>query len=409
MGKEDSSLRILQIAPFVPYPPNFGGAMGIFNITKHLALRGHAVHLCYPSPNGDAPPVELLKFCTAKAIPSNTGHSPFKLLAAQFGSTPYMVRKYANRSFAEAIRAECAAFRPDIVHVDYPMMAQFALPLRKEFGIPVVLREHDIETKLFERMAVNERNPVMRIFLNSEYRRMRKYEPAIARQFDRCVTTTPNDEAELKRLAVESGLTIENTAAIPAGVEIPGLFESANGNGNRNVLWIANLEWKPNVDGFLWFYREILPLLVRSNPDVIVSVVGRGKSSALASIRDQHVRFIGQVDDVGSYLRDADVCIVPLRTGSGVRIKILEMFAHAKAVVSTSVGAEGIDAKNGEHLLIVDDPREFASAVSSLLADTTRRRVLGKNGRALVEAKYDWREIASQFEDLYRSCLAANR
>jgi glycosyltransferase involved in cell wall biosynthesis len=164
----------------------------------------------------------------------------------------------------------------------------------------------------------------------------------------------------------------------------------------------------PNQDSFWWFFRSIVPEIVRRDPRVRITVVGSHPPRKIANLRHPNVEVLGYVEDLRSVMRRSQVCVVPLRVGSGIRIKLLEMFAERRAVVSTSIGCEGLGVVDGGELLIADDPVGFAAAVVRLLDDDQLRIEIGDRARKHVELRYGWEQIAAQYEEAYRSVIEAN-
>jgi glycosyltransferase involved in cell wall biosynthesis len=175
------------------------------------------------------------------------------------------------------------------------------------------------------------------------------------------------------------------------------------------VLFFGALNYFPNEDGVLWLLREVWPLVERSSPAARLKIVGQHPTSGILALRGPRIEIAGKVDDLRPHLASASVCIAPLRIGGGTRFKIVEAMAMSKPVVSTSLGAEGLDVEPGRHLLIGDDAASFAAAVSRVLADPELGAGLGRNGRALVEARYSWDWAARSLEALYRQVLADAR
>jgi glycosyltransferase involved in cell wall biosynthesis len=165
------------------------------------------------------------------------------------------------------------------------------------------------------------------------------------------------------------------------------------------LVFTGSMDWLPNEDAMLFFCRETLPLIRRDEPDVTLSIVGRAPTPAVAALaRQPGVIVTGRVEDVRPYVRDAAVYVVPLRIGGGTRLKIFEAMAMGKAVVSTSVGAEGLPVAHGEHVWLADDPQAFARAVVDVLRDVKRRRHLEQAARSLVVQRYDWSAVAGALE-----------
>lgn len=388
-------MRILQLCPRIPYPFHDGGAISIFNITKYLALRGHDIRMVALSRQDQPIPAQLAQYCSASFVRAPTGHSPVTVVRSLIHRVPYIIFKYHHRAFYEVIERQVKDFHPDVVHADYLAMAEYALRVKQKYRIPAVLRQHDFETVLLERFGGNTTNRLLKLYVGQEYRRMRRYEPATCEKFDRCVMISREDERRLKELSHKA-----KTCTIPAGVDVPSPRQS-KAVLEGSILFLASLDWKPNLDGFYWFYREVFPLVVREFQSASVKIVGRGDAPSLASIKDPSVAFIGYVDDVGPYLEEAAVCIIPLFSGSGIRIKLLEMLAYGKAVVSTSIGAEGIEVEDRRNILLGDTPEEFARAILALLRDASLRRNIQRNAEALVRERYSWPAVAQQFETVY--------
>lgn len=388
-------MKILQLVPRVPYPLTDGGAIGIFNITKYIALRGHTIRMLSFPQRGEYDVSPLRQFCDLKIIKGNTHHSVSKIVRSLVGSTPYTVLKYQHRSYKKALASELANSRYDVIHTDLLMMAPYAVWAKEQFGIPIVLREHNLESKLLARYVHNETNLFIKKFASVQANRLKSYEPHICEAFDACVMITKEDEDELQRMSLRV-----KTCVIPAGMDIP-IKISAVHEIDKSILFLALLEWKPNIQGFLWFYKHILPLIVEKIPNVRIYIVGKGNSRELLHINSPNVEFIGFVESVIPWYERTQMCIVPLLTGSGIRIKILEMFSYQKAVVSTSIGCEGIEAENGRDLLVCDNPKEFADAVCRILNDKELRLKLGQNAQEVIKYKYSWNYVAEQFENVY--------
>jgi len=395
---ENMSLKILQIAPRLPYPPDDGGAIGIYNITKQLARRGHTVRFLTIGRERELPS-PMKEFCSANIAAASTRHSLFKAGLSICSSMPYTVYKYRSAVFRNMLDAELRASSYDILHADHLVMAPYALYAKREYGIPVVLREHNLESTFLERYAQNEARVVLRWFAQHELKKMRAFEPEVCRQFDRCIMITNQDDAALRALS-----PAVRTTVVPAGVEI--LPELEDDSGGENILFLASLNWPPNIQGFEWFYEHVLPLVLQSHPSATVTIIGKGGSAKLGTLGHPNIRYVGYVDKIEPYVREATVAIVPLLAGGGMRIKILELFAHGKAVVSTSVGCEGIEVFAGRDLFIADTPAEFARSISAVIQNRDLRRALGQAGKKLVEKKYSWESVGERLETVYREVLS---
>lgn len=269
--------------------------------------------------------------------------------------------------------------------------------------VPVVLFTHNVEHMIWQRLCTNERNPIKRLLLALEWRKMRRFERLACQHADLTLTVSEADRQLFEQLAPGIGIH-----AIPTGVDVD-YFKPAADNTERSVqlVFSGSMDWFPNEDAMLWFMQGMLPLLRAQHPDLGVTIVGRNPSAQLRRVAEENkVHVTGTVDDVRPSVHEASVYIVPLRIGGGTRLKIFEALAMGKAIVSTTVGAEGLPLTDGTHLLLADTPESFAAAVSQLIADPARRAALGRAGRELVQARYSWRRVAADFEALCREALA---
>jgi len=196
---------------------------------------------------------------------------------------------------------------------------------------------------------------------------------------------------------------VTNVNLIPNGVDLESRSATPEAEAEDELLFLASLDWYPNLDALDYFVKNILPAVRARRPSVKLRIVGRRPANSVITQYSclPGIDFVGEVKEVGSYVGRATVIIVPLRIGGGSRIKILEALAAGKAVISTTIGAEGLDVISGEHLLIADSPAEFAGGVEELLASTRLRRLLGDNGRKLVTDRYGWDQIASRLEEVW--------
>jgi glycosyltransferase involved in cell wall biosynthesis len=397
--KQLITMRILQICPRVPYPLHDGGAIGIFNITKHLALRGHQIKMVAFGTENSATAESLRQFCELFIVQHRTGSNRMAALRSLASEVPYTISKYHAPAMFEKLTGIVEHSQIDVVHVDLLHMAIYGIFLQERYGLPIVLREHNVESTIMERFTENQKNPLLRWYANILLQKLLRYEPEKCAQFDCCVMITREDEQRIRDLS-----SLVRTAVIPAGVDLPALTDPAL-EQSKSILFLASLDWLPNVDGFFWFYENVLPAVTREEPEIRISIVGKGHSARLQNLKHPNIRFVGFVEDVVPYIQASPVCIVPLLAGGGMRIKILEMFAHRKCVISTSVGCEGIAAANGRELLVADEAPEFARSLIRALRDRELRLFLGNNARRLVEREYDWRQIGAAFEKVYHEII----
>lgn len=254
-----------------------------------------------------------------------------------------------------------------------------------------ILFEHNIESGIFKRYAESEKNILKKIFVYIEYLKMRTFQKKIWKKFDTCIVCS---ELDKKILTVEAAH--KNVVVVNNGVDTSYFTSDATHYApctmHQSILYTGQISWFPNEDAVLHFVKGIFPIIKAKNPQVKFYIVGDKPSERVRKLAhsDRSIVVTGFVEDVREYMREASVFVVPLRIGGGTRLKILEALSMGKAVVSTSIGCEGLDLEDKKHIIIKDEPAEFAAAVSELLHDEGLRISLGNNGRRLVERSYDW-------------------
>jgi glycosyltransferase involved in cell wall biosynthesis len=267
---------------------------------------------------------------------------------------------------------------------------------------PTALFQHNVETMLWRRRAQTEANWLDRLVSKIEYAKMARFEPAQVRRFHRVIAVSEAD-----RDAMSAMVDPDRISVVPTGVDLSQFCYDADSEpDNRLVVFTGSMDWKPNIDGVQFFCKEIWPFILARVPDARFRIVGRDPDSRVRNLASDSVEVTGSVPSIVEHLRQAAVFVVPLRIGGGTRIKIYEAMAMGKATVSTSIGAEGLDVRDGSDILLADQPAQFASAVCALLLDGEKRRRLGKSAAATA-AKYDWSVIAERFIEALQLTIEA--
>jgi polysaccharide biosynthesis protein PslH len=260
--------------------------------------------------------------------------------------------------------------------------------------VPVILFEHNVEFMIWKRLSAIERSPLRRALLEIEWRKVRAREAAACAASDLTIAVSEEDRRRLHALAPRA-----RVASIPTGVDTSYFHPNGDAELPNRIVFTGSMDWRPNEDAVLYFIDMILPRIRREIPNASLAIVGRRPTDRLrAAARRAGALVSGTVDDVRPYVAEAAVFVVPLRAGGGTRLKIFEALAMEKAVVSTTVGAEGLAVTPGREFMAADDPLDFARAVVALLRDPVRRKDLGRAGRRLVQERYSWAQVAREFE-----------
>jgi glycosyltransferase involved in cell wall biosynthesis len=391
-------VRILFVSLAVPYPPTNGHRIRNWALLRGLTAEGHDVSLvsfAEPSELADDP-ARFEGLCReARLVPAPAAVSGWRGHAARLraigSAQPFGVRRFRSEAMQRAVQDVLATGRFDCVICDDIYNVE---NIGDTGSVPVLLNKHDLTHVILQRFAGYARNPLQRAYAAIEYRKLRRWE-AQACGLPGVLACSDSDRRELLRLVPDARIEIVPNAIdadsyppAPAGAEEPS-----------TVLYFGSMDWYPNIDAVEYFASSILPELERRVPAVRFRVAGRNPPEALVRRfnRPPVVEFTGTVSDIRAAIAAATVCVVPLRIGSGTRLKILEAGAMEKAIVSTHIGAEGLDFEHGVDIILTDDPLEFARATAELLADPVRRRALGRAARLRVERDYSLPAVRASF------------
>jgi len=395
-------MHILLLTLVAPNPPDSGPKVKTHYLLRYLAQQHEVTLVSFVrSAAEEAAARELAGLCRAVytvPIQRSRVRDIGYLLASFFSARPFLMLRDESRAMRRQLRELLEREQFDLAHADQLNMAPFA----RATGLPVVLDEHNAVWTIFQRMVEQERG-IKRLLLELEWRRLKRYEGHICRSSAAVMTVSEEDRA-----ALEAAGAPQNMPIIPIAVEVAGIQPVQRQPNAQGMLSMATMYWPPNIDGVLWFAREVLPLIRRDEPDAPLYIVGaRPPAEVRALALEATIEVTGYLDDPMPYLESSALMVVPLRAGGGMRVKILEALARGIPVVSTTIGAEGIDVTSGEHLLIADAPADFAAAVIRLLRDRAFANQLATNGRRHAMARYDWRAVCPAVEPVYRQALAA--
>ncbi|MBI3944299.1 MAG: glycosyltransferase [Armatimonadetes bacterium] len=393
-------MRTLIVAPSIPYPPTWGFGIRVYELARHLARRHHVTLLACAEAGQEediaamaAVGVTVHPVITAgaSAVAKRRGQ-----LASLLSPASFQRRSAQTPAVQAAIDALLARDRFDLIQVESSQMGGFDF-----HGHPrVLLDEHNIEYELLYRTYRAERSPARRLFNWMEYRKLRREERQCWNHAAGCILTSEREERIVRAHAPG-----KPTATVPNGVDVDTFRPAGVPVAPGRIVFTGLMRYRPNADAALYFTREILPLIHRERPDATFVVVGMGPPAEVERLAGPRVIVTGEVPDVRPHLASAAVCVVPLRIGSGTRLKVLEGLAMGKAMVSTTLGCEGIRARDREHLLVADSPAAFARAVVRILAEPALAASLGRRGRALVEREYSWAQAAQHLEAFHAAML----
>jgi glycosyltransferase involved in cell wall biosynthesis len=389
-------MRILWVKAGQLLPVDTGGKIRTYNLLKELARQHEVTLLSYYGGPRDTAYDDALRAEFALAEPLS-GCWPLSLpgLGAKYvrwlpTTTPFAVGKFTAQAVRSRIVAACANARFDVAICDFlAPTANFPASL----PVPTVLFQHNVESALWARQAQHERSALKRPIYRLEAHRMAGYEAEAVRRFDHVIAVSEHDRALMSRWVDAAHISVT-----PTGVNLAQFRNAAPDPGAAAplVVFVGSMDWGPNEDGMLWFHRDVWPRVVAAMPSARLRIVGRHPPPAITQLAGDAIEVTGTVPSVIEHLHAAAVVIVPLRIGGGTRLKVYEAMAARRPVVATTIGAEGLDYRAGEDILIADAPGDFADAVIGLLRDPARRSGVGLAAERRA-AIYDWPNVVGSF------------
>ena len=398
-------MKILWVKAGGLVPPDTGGKIRSYNLLRQLA-KHHAVTFFsfYAAHENDVHAELSQVFQRVIKIPL---HLPAEKSAGEllnyavhlFSGEPYSLTKYCRPVVCKELRVLLQKETYDVIVCDFLVTAG-AIPW--DCPCPKVLFSHNVEAIIWQRHYQVARNPLWKALSWREWKRMEAAERRYLQKADHVVTVSENDREVFARFLDPQKLTVTQT-----GADTEFFQPSVEKEMPNSLVFTGSMDWLPNEDAILYFADEILPIIRRQVPDVTLCVVGRKPSRHLQDLasRVPNMQLTGWVEDVRPYVAQRAVCIVPLRVGGGTRLKIFEAMSMAKAIVSTSIGAEGLPVNDGEHLLLADDPASFAESTIRLLGNASRRAQIGQAARYLVRENYDWATVSKAFARVLESVV----
>jgi sugar transferase (PEP-CTERM/EpsH1 system associated) len=399
-------MKVLFITTKSPYPLFEGRALRTFNLIKEVA-REHEVHLLsFVQTQEDLDGIEhmrsLCKVVEYEKLYFGAGRLAVLADAVRdiFSARPLPILKYYSRSMEARIRRLIAAHHYDVIHLDMLHLCEY---MDVCSGIPVVLAQHNVESMILQRRAENEKRWLLRKYLSRQYRKLQTYEAAMCRRVDELLAVSDADAQCLEAMTGRGDISVA-----PNGVDTEFFQPQAVPADDHNLVFVGGFTWFPNLDAIQYFSDEILPLVRQKLPNIRITVIGRQPDTAAVRrvASAPGLTLTGLIDDIRPTVAEAGAYIVPLRIGGGTRLKILDALAMSKAIISTSIGCEGLAVTHGQDIIVADTPESFANAVIETLSDPARAQRIGAAGRALVVARYGWAAIAGTLIAAYASAVS---
>lgn len=391
-------MRILVLDEELPWPLNTGKRLRCYNLQSRLAKNHELRYVGYGTEGSQAwqeiKAGNMMPVAIAPRIPRKKGIMfYFRLLRNLFSRDPYIVQALGSDIYASEVEKQVEEFRPDIIISESIFCAHF---FRSEWGCRKIAATHNVESDIWQRYIDTEKNPFKRWYIRIQWRKVNRFEREAMHRVDGAIAVSGRDAAQLSEMNPRVPVTvIDNGVDLDFFSPVPG-----KSPGDETMLvFVGSMDWRPNQDAVMFFASEILPLLRHRLPGITVSIVGRNPPPEIERLDGKNgIHVTGTVDDVRTYYQQAAASIVPLRVGGGSRLKILESLSIECPVISTTIGAEGLNVVDGETVLLADTAEEFADCVVRLVNDRALAQHLAENGRKLAESEYGWDALARRME-----------
>jgi glycosyltransferase involved in cell wall biosynthesis len=395
-------LKILFLCNKSPWPPKEGGAMAMNQIVEGLTDAGHSVKVLavnskkYNVHKENIPQEYLIK-TNIEWVDMDLSVKVWPAFSNFILGKSYHVARFVSEKFKTKLVQVLKANDYDIVQLETLFMVPYVPVIRANTHSKIVLRLHNIEHLIWRRMYSKNKYSLKGIYFHHLFKTLKDYELKTLNQVDALLPITGKDAEFFKKH------TATKIKTIPYGIELPEMV--SNQETENALFYIGAMNWMPNIEGIQWFLKNVWPSLNSKFPQLKFYLAGREMPQWLRQLEAKNIDIMGEVPDAEQFVRSKKIAVVPLFSGSGVRIKIIESMSLGKAVISTHVGAEGIDYENGKNIIIADTAEEFIQAISTLYTQPKVAEEMGKEARRLVAKKHQNHEIIKQLAEFYQEIL----
>ncbi len=394
-------MRVLQLCHRVPYPPADGGSIAMHQITEGLLKRRAVVKVLALSPTQlqsdlDQIDPDYLKETGFEAIPIDTKIHIFPAFLNLFSNKSYNIERFRSQAMNDKIIEVLTSQTFDIIQLEGLYLAPFIPLLRKYSKAPILFRSHNIEHFIWVRLAQTCRNPLRKVYLQLLANRLKKYETQIIHKIDGLIAISEIDRAFFCHLGYKGPSVV-----IPAGMPAIRLPEQTSPAESLSVFHLGSMDWRPNQEGIIWFLKKVWPLVTEKRKDVTFYLAGKRMPDYFYQYASEQVVVLGEVDDAIHFLLSKNLMVVPLLSGGGMRVKIIEGMAAAKTIISTHIGAEGIGCQHEKHIFLADEPNQMADWILFCLNNPKLSKEIGLQARQFAIENYSMDTIMQNLLTFY--------
>lgn len=395
-------MKVLQLCHKNPFPSKDGGCLAISAITKGLIDNGIDLHVLLMRTakhysDASAWPEEYRRKVTISVVDVDTTVNLYAAVKSLANRTSYNLSRFYSKEFEKQLIKILKEKNFDVILLESLFVCLYTKVIRKYSKAKIVYRSHNIESQIWERLAKGSQNYIKRWYLNILSSRLKRFEKQDLNNYDCIFSITEGD----RNWYINNGAKKDKVLTIPFGVDLENYETAISENADRSVCFIGSLDWMPNIQGVNWFLNEIWPLVIKEVADAKFYLAGRSMSNQLKELEITGYVPVGEVDNAIGFFSPKSIMVVPLLTGGGMRVKVIEAMAVGKAIVSTTIGAENIEITNGKDMFIADTPAKFATCLIQLLNDSKKIKTFGENARSVIELNYDNRIIAKKIISIF--------
>ncbi len=392
----------------MPYPPTDGGTIAMNSLTEGLFKAGCEVKvMAINTPKHFIKEETIDRDYRRKtkfvSVFVNTNVTVVGAFLNLFTNQSYNIKRFYNNQFETELVEILKQETFEVVQLEGIWLAPYLNAIRKNSQAAIMLRSHNVEYLIWEQLAATTINPIKKWYLTLLAKRLKNYEVTMLNKYDGIATIT-NEDAEAFR---KHGCTIP-IITIPFGVDVSKYKIDKQSIEFPSVFHLGAMDWMPNADGIKWFLENVWQQVTATHPNVKLYLAGRGMPDWLKQWKMKNVVIVGEVENSHQFINSKGVMVVPLNSGSGMRVKIIEGMAFGKTIVSTAIGAEGIECENGKDILIATTAEEFVTALNKCLNDKLFSETIAKNARIMIESKYDNLIICKKLTAFYNKLITHN-
>ncbi len=396
-------MNILQLTNKIPYPPKDGGAIATLSMSTGFANLGHSVTILamntskhyFDTRNIPKSIKEKINICDVKV---NTN---IKIIPAiknlLFSDIPYNAERFLSTKYSEQLSCILKSNNFDIIQLEGLYLALYIDIIRKHSNGLIVLRAHNIEHEIWERVATQQKSLIKKLYYKEIAKRIKKLKKDVINKYDVLVPITQRDYEKFTLFGNK-----KPAYTIPAGIDSEKLIPEPEKTIFPSLFYIGTLDWIPNQEGLTWFIKNVWNHINNLYPQLKFYIAGRNAPAWLNKhFKSRNVYFLGEVDDAYEFINKYSIMVVPLFSGSGMRIKIIEGMAFGKTIITTPIGAEGIPATNGDNIIIESTPEGFITQIDKLVKNKEIVDKIGGNAIKFVKKKFDNTVISATLIDFY--------